>query len=231
MILDNLDPKEWLQLNSQLQQKKNALRADLNQRGILQKDKVNNFDNYKYFSEAGYKKLFTELFSKHRLEIKSSEVGCDTFDGTQKQPFGRKVTIEFTLIDCDTGFFETSIISGEGMDKGDKAGYKADTGALKYYFANTFMVATGDDAENGDENPRNAPNKTKETSKKQPIPEPQMTVEQALEIKINGVTVNEIYKDKEMRERIPQIYNAATPEQRTALNIVNEYIKESRTKK
>ena len=63
MILDNLDPKEWLQLNAQLQQKKNALRADLNQRGILQKDKVNNFDNYKYFSEAGYKKLFTELFS------------------------------------------------------------------------------------------------------------------------------------------------------------------------
>lgn len=72
----------------------------------------------------------------------------------------------------------------------------------------------------------------------QPIPEPknapvepQMTVEQALEVKINGVTVKEIYKDKEMKERIAQIYEASTPEQRTALNIVNEYIKESRTKK
>ena len=58
-----------------------------------------------------------------------------------------------------------------------------------------------------------------------------MTVEQALEVKINGVTVKEIYKDKEMKERIAQIYEASTPEQRTALNIVNEYIKESRTKK
>ena len=58
-----------------------------------------------------------------------------------------------------------------------------------------------------------------------------MTVEQALEIKINGVTVKEIYKDKEMKERIAQIYEASTPEQRTALNIVNKYIKESRTKK
>ena len=37
------------------------------------------------------------------------------------------------------------------MDKGDKAGYKAYTGALKYYLANTFMVATGDDVEK--ENP------------------------------------------------------------------------------
>ena len=36
---------------------------------------------------------------------------------------------------------------GEAIDKGDKAGYKAFTGALKYYLANTFMVATGDDPE------------------------------------------------------------------------------------
>ena len=62
-------------------------------------------------------------------------------------------------------------------------------------------------------------------------PSDEMTVEQALEVKINGVTVKEIYKDKEMKERIAQIYEAATPEQRTALNIVNEYIKQSKAKK
>ena len=55
--------------------------------------------------------------------------------------------IEFALIDTDTGFFETTVITGEGIDKGDKAGYKAYTGALKYYLADTFMVATGDDPE------------------------------------------------------------------------------------
>ena len=55
--------------------------------------------------------------------------------------------LEFTLIDVETGFFETTIITGEGMDKGDKAGYKAYTGAVKYYLADTFLVATGDDAE------------------------------------------------------------------------------------
>ena len=55
--------------------------------------------------------------------------------------------IQFDLFDIDTGFFETTIITGEGMDKGDKAGYKAYTGALKYFLADTFMVATGDDPE------------------------------------------------------------------------------------
>ena len=53
----------------------------------------------------------------------------------------------FRLFDTDTGFYEETTITGEGMDKGDKAGYKAYTGALKYYLANTFMVATGDDPE------------------------------------------------------------------------------------
>ena len=55
--------------------------------------------------------------------------------------------LKFILTDIDTGFYEETVITGEGIDKGDKAGYKAYTGALKYYLANTFMVATGDDPE------------------------------------------------------------------------------------
>ena len=55
--------------------------------------------------------------------------------------------LTFILTDVDTGFYEETTITGEGIDKGDKAGYKAYTGALKYYLANTFMVATGDDPE------------------------------------------------------------------------------------
>lgn len=148
MNLEKLEIKEWLQLNAKLQQKKNALRKKLKEKGVMKKDGKNNFDNYKYFSEAGYKMLFTELLSANNLEVKANEIAYDFFEGkNEKMPNGRKVTFEFTLTDCDTGFYEVSAISGEGLDKGDKAGYKADTGALKYYLANTFMVATGDDAE------------------------------------------------------------------------------------
>ena len=147
MNLDNLEPKTWLELNAKLQTKKNALRKDLKSKGILKKGGQNDYDHYSYFSEAQYKELFTELFSKNNLELKFSELEYNTFEGSGKNCNGRMTRLEFTLIDVETGFFETTVITGEGMDKGDKAGYKAYTGAVKYYLADTFLVATGDDAE------------------------------------------------------------------------------------
>lgn len=146
-MIDRLDIKEYLSLNAKLQTKKNNLRKLLNEKGVLKKEGNNTFDKYKYFSEAQYKELFTELFSACSLELKFTELSYDTFEGSEKQSNGRMPRLEFTLLDCDTGFYERTIITGEGIDKGDKAGYKAYTGALKYYLANTFMVATGDDPE------------------------------------------------------------------------------------
>lgn len=145
--LTTLQPEKWLELNAKLQQKKNALRKTLKEKGILKKGAKNEFDKYQYFSEAQYKDLFTELFSAHGLEMKFDELEYATFEGTDKQANGRMPRLEFALFDIETGFFETTKITGEGIDKGDKAGYKAYTGALKYFLADTFMVATGDDPE------------------------------------------------------------------------------------
>jgi len=139
---------KWLTLNSKLQNKKNALRKELQEKGVQEKDKCNKYDNYTYFSEAAYKKLFTDLFSKHNLELKFNEMEYRTYSiENSKLPNGRIVKLEFTLIDIETGFFETTIISAEANDRSDKGGYKAYTGALKYYLANTFMVATGEEPE------------------------------------------------------------------------------------
>ena len=146
-ILAGLEPKEWLELNAKLQKKKNALRNALKEKGILKKGATNTYDKYSYFSEAQYKELFTELFSKHGLELNFTELEYTTFEGSEKQANGRMPKLEFYLIDVETGFFETTVITGEGIDKGDKAGYKAYTGALKYFLADKFMVATGDDPE------------------------------------------------------------------------------------
>lgn len=146
-MIEKLEVTEWLKLNAALQKKKNALRKELKEKGVLQKGGKNDFDHYKYFSEAQYKELFTDLFSKHGLELKFNELSYDTFEGSEKQANGRMPKIEFSLFDIDTGFYETTTITGEGIDKGDKAGYKAYTGALKYYLADTFMVATGDEPE------------------------------------------------------------------------------------
>lgn len=147
-ILDRLEVEDFLKLNATLQSKKSAVRRELAQMGKIKDDATNAFDKYTYFSEAGYKQLFTKLFSTHRLELTANEVAYESYEtASEKVPNGRRVTFEFILTDIETGFYEKSMISGEGFDKGDKAGYKADTGALKYYLANTFMVATGDEAE------------------------------------------------------------------------------------
>ena len=163
-MFEKLDVMEWLELNAKLQQKKNALRKALKEKGVLKKGAYNKFDTYYYFSEAQYKELFTELFAECGLELKFTELEYATFEGTEKQANGRMPRLEFALIDIDTGFFETTVITGEGIDKGDKAGYKAYTGALKYFLANTFMVATGDDPEK--ESPEHEMNNKKASSKK-----------------------------------------------------------------
>lgn len=141
------DLTEWLKFNAKLQQKKNNLRLLLKEKGILKKTGFNKFDSYTYFTEAQYKELFTDLLSQAKLELSFTEVAYNLFDGTEKQANGRMSKIQFKLTDIDTGFYETSVITGEAIDKGDKAGYKAYTGALKYYLATTFMVATGDEVE------------------------------------------------------------------------------------
>ena len=156
-MIEKLEAKDWLKYNAQLQAKKNSLRKMLKEKGILKREGNNTFDNYKYFSEAQYKQLFTELFSAVKLELSFTELEYATFEGSEKRANGRMPKLEFRLMDVDTGFYEATVITGEGIDKGDKAGYKAYTGAIKYYLANTFLVATGDDPEK--ESPENTMNK------------------------------------------------------------------------
>ena len=159
--------KEILAMNAKLQQKKNALRKALKEKGIQKKGERNEYDKYNYFSEAQYKALFTELFFVHGLELKFTELEYQTFDGPEKQANGRMPRLQFTLMDIDTGFGEDTVITGEGIDKGDKAGYKAYTGALKYYLANTFMVATGDDPEKDSPDAKMNDKKERKASPKQ----------------------------------------------------------------
>lgn len=154
-----------LLLIASLNQKKNKLRKALKEKGILPKGAHNDYDNYEYFSEAQYKELFTELFSEYGIELVIDEVNYGTFDGTDKQPFGRVVTLACTLIDIDTGYRETSHHSGEGLDRGDKAGYKATTGAIKKFLSSTFLVATKDDPEREDDKPVNKKTYSKTTTK------------------------------------------------------------------
>ena len=144
-----MDEKE-MKLRAQLQKKKNAIRGTLKDMGILERKGNNTYDKYKYFSEAQYKELFTGLLADAGLELAFNELECERFKMDGKNTEGRKVKLRYELIDMDTGYSESTVISGEGADRSDKGIYKAYTGILKYYLANTFLVATGDDPERDD---------------------------------------------------------------------------------
>lgn len=154
---------EELSLNAKLQQKKNQLRKMLKEKGVLKKGGRNEFSKYSYFSEAQYKELFTELFSEVGLELRFTELDYAIYDGGKNN--GRMPKLQFTLMDIETGYGEDTVITGEGQDTGDKAGYKAYTGAVKYYLANTFLVATGDDPEKDSPNGKAVPRATAEQIK------------------------------------------------------------------
>lgn len=176
-----------LNLNIKLQTKKNNVRKILKERGILPKGAINEYDNYEYFSEAQYKELFTELFSQEGLEWTPSEYQVVEFKGTDKQPFGRRVTMVYHLQDTETGFSEVTYHSGEAIDKGDKALYKAKTGALKAYFASTFLVATKDDPEREEEKPVH-----KKTTNQKPV---QKKIIKGTISPVQDKTIRALFKD------------------------------------
>lgn len=170
------DEYESYDMISKLQIKKNKLRKLLKEKGILVKGAHNDFDDYEYFSEAQYKELFTELLTECNLELDSTEVNVQNIEGTDKQRFGVFVTIDFILTDIETGYSIRYTHSGIGFDKGDKALYKAKTGALKYFFATTFLVATKDDPEREDNDKKTSKNTSRVSNKTVMISENQKTL-------------------------------------------------------
>jgi hypothetical protein len=127
--------------------KKNEVRKAIVEKGAVKKEGKNLFDNYKYITEAQYKALINEVISKIGLEFSSGVDEVMSLNGSEKQPNARLVKMHFTLADVETGYSETESAFGEALDKGDKAIYKAYTGALKYFIANNFLIEGGDEAE------------------------------------------------------------------------------------
>ncbi|MGO9607791.1 MAG: hypothetical protein ACLQAT_31065, partial [Candidatus Binataceae bacterium] len=58
-----------------------------------------------------------------------------------------RVVMAYSFSDVDSGEEIVAKVAGQGLDSGDKAPYKAMTGALKYALLQSFLLATGDDPE------------------------------------------------------------------------------------
>ena len=85
------------------------------------------------------------LVARQNLTITRSVENLSEDKGKAEVVVG--VQCQYVILDGDSDEKIVVDAYGEGRDRGDKAAYKAFTGALKYFLIQTFMLATGDDPE------------------------------------------------------------------------------------
>lgn len=117
--------------------------------GRIAKGGTNSAQGYKYVMASQVADAVREKLAAHNVIM--LPVGADVVESgrtpSEKQSL---LTIRFTwrFIDGDSGETLDFQSVGTGADSGDKAAYKATTGAIKYALLTAFLIPTGDDPEN-----------------------------------------------------------------------------------
>ena len=122
--------------------------------GKVPKSGHNDFHNYNYVTENDLVYAVRERLSLAGVFVFTScekqevQIIKDDSDPNRiKQSVLTLVTLRHTFVDGETGERFSVMSQGQGSDVGDKGGYKAITGAMKYFIYKCFMIPTGDDPE------------------------------------------------------------------------------------
>jgi hypothetical protein len=140
----------------------------MEQLDFIAKDKTNTFHKYNYASEYAIKEAVHAQLVKNRVLFNLSflELLPSANSGLVHAVF----EYSFTNVDNPTDKI-TGRFVGSGEDKGDKAIYKATTGAIKYALTSTFLIPTGDDAEAVSEKPKSEARWTSRQTEQKSKPE------------------------------------------------------------
>ena len=129
----------------------------------------NQQQGYEYIESDVLLQMVGDAMAKHGLAIipEIGHVEHEMLEGDRRPIFVTKVTINFTVVDADSGESTTITWHGFALDTFDKGLYKAITGAHKYMLLKLFAIgAGGEDPEQQDVPiPQNA-------RKVQPKPQP-----------------------------------------------------------
>jgi hypothetical protein len=110
----------------------------------------NEKQKYDYACEADFKRevrgpffskglvIIPEILERSNYEVPTQSGGSMRYVD---------VTVKYTVYDSETGESLSGSSTGTGSDMGDKAVYKAMTGAFKYWLSQSNMIPTGDDPE------------------------------------------------------------------------------------
>lgn len=115
------------------------------------KNGYNSFHKYSYATESDLVDAIRDQLESVALAFLPPVVlGYEMVERPKKQggsDWVARVTIQYSIADCETGEVQSTVLVAEGSDSLDKAFYKAYSGGTKYFLMKSFLVATGDDPE------------------------------------------------------------------------------------
>jgi hypothetical protein len=116
--------------------------------GYVAKTGTNSAQGYKFVQASAVADKVREQLVKFNVSMTPTQIDVISEGLT---PSGKQalLTLRFTwtLTDGESGETVSFQSVGTGADSGDKAAYKAATGALKYALLTAFLIPTGDDPE------------------------------------------------------------------------------------
>lgn len=125
----------------------------------LPKDKYNKFQNYYYTGESAIADTLRKELAGQNIAFFVNLV--DVIQTPKDKGFHTVATFEFTFACGDTGASITRRWIGEADDSLDKGINKASTLAMKFFLLRTFIMSTGDEADDPDSGNPPPPQKPK----------------------------------------------------------------------
>lgn len=123
----------------------------------VEKRGENSFHHYKYAIEADLVDAIRPLLAAENVVCLPTLMETNRYQHTNAKgnlTFITDVKMKWTFEDGDSGETREVIFPGCGEDSGDKGVYKAMTGSEKYLLLKTFLIATGDDPEKDEAEPK-----------------------------------------------------------------------------
>jgi hypothetical protein len=162
----NISDRDTSALN--LRQKLAEVRRRL---GYIQKRGHNERHHYNYVMAADLAGAVGDVLSELGVVVIPQLQSISTETPRSSNERIARIVMNYRFVDARSGEELTVRVAGEGADVGDKAPYKAMTGALKYALLQSFLIASGDDPEDERGGMRNVP-----------VPERPITPEQIREL-------------------------------------------------
>jgi hypothetical protein len=115
--------------------------------GYVQKRGHNERHNYSYVTAADLAGAVGDILAELGVIVIPQLQSISTEPPRSSSERIARIVMNYRFVDARSGEELTVRVAGEGADAGDKAPYKAMTGALKYALLQSLLLATGDDPE------------------------------------------------------------------------------------